>query len=289
MAQLGIQSIQPRGTPFHSYICRKKERTTALVVSAVLNGFRAIDTACQPKHYREDLVGKALEELNAKHGISREDLFLQTKFTSLSGQDRSLPLPYNPSDDVSAQVHASFNKSLENLKTSYIDSYVLHSPLRDITSTLEAWKVLISLQDEGKVRTIGVSNTYDVGILRALSEVRKVQVVQNRWYEGNAWDIDVFQYCRANGIQYQSFWTLSGSPSLLRHPSVLAISQSAKVTPAQVVFGLAQSLGIVPLSGTTNEVHMKEDLAVGPDVLYADESRVQDIKRMMGLDSVTVI
>ncbi|KAF8913682.1 NADP-dependent oxidoreductase domain-containing protein [Mucidula mucida] len=283
MAQLGIQFIQPPGTPFHSHTCRKKERTTALVVSAVLNGFRAIDTACQPKHYREDLVGNALEELNVKHGISRENIFLQTKFTSLSGQDRSLPLPYNPSDDVTTQVRASFNKSLENLKTNYFDSYILHSPLRNIASTLDAWKVLMSLQDEGKVRMIGVSNTYDVGVLQALSELRKVQVVQNRWFEGNAWDVDVFQYCRAHDIQYQSFWTLSGSPALLSHPSVLAISE---MTPAQVVFGLAQSLGIVPLSGTTNEVHMKEDLAVGPDVFSADESRVQDIKRMMGLDSV---
>ncbi len=224
---------------------------------------------------------------------------ISSRFTSLSGQDRSLPLPYNPSDDVTTQVRASFNKSLENLKTNYFDSYILHSPLRNIVSTLDAWKVLMSLQDEGKVRMIGVSNTYDVGVLQALSELRKVQVVQNRWFEGNAWDVDVFQYCRAHDIQYQcdfnhysvnarltrtrSFWTLSGSPSLLGHPSVLAISE---MTPAQVVFGLAQSLGIVPLSGTTNEVHMKEDLAVGPDVFSTDESRVQDIKRMMGLDSV---
>ncbi|KAJ3552405.1 hypothetical protein NP233_g12891 [Leucocoprinus birnbaumii] len=58
----------------------KKEQTTALVVAAVLKGFRAIDTACQPKHYREDLVGEALTILQDKHGIKREDLWLQTKY-----------------------------------------------------------------------------------------------------------------------------------------------------------------------------------------------------------------
>jgi len=61
---------------------RKKERTTALVVSAVLAGFRAIDTACQPKHYREDLVGDALQVLHEKHGYKREDLFVQTKLVT---------------------------------------------------------------------------------------------------------------------------------------------------------------------------------------------------------------
>ena len=58
--------------------------------------------------------------------------------------------------------------------------------------TLEAWKALGQLQDEGKVRLIGVSNTYDVRILASLGKARKVQVVQNRWYEGNEWDQKVW-------------------------------------------------------------------------------------------------
>uniref|UniRef100_A0A914YJJ9 Uncharacterized protein n=1 Tax=Panagrolaimus superbus TaxID=310955 RepID=A0A914YJJ9_9BILA len=78
----------------------KKDRTTELVVKAVLNGFRGIDTACQPKHYQEDLVGQALVTLQKEHNISRESLFVQTKFTSIDGQDpqkipydRNAPLP----------------------------------------------------------------------------------------------------------------------------------------------------------------------------------------------------
>jgi diketogulonate reductase-like aldo/keto reductase len=69
---------------------------------------------------------------------------------------------------------------------------------------VEAWHVLIALQDEGKVRKIGLSNVYDVGLLKALEAERQVQVVQNRWYEGNNWDRDVCKYCREKGIQYQS-------------------------------------------------------------------------------------
>jgi len=125
-------------------------------------------------------VGEALQILKAEHAITREDLLLQTKYTSISGQDTTKPLPYNPSESIRKQVEASFQNSLANLRTTYLDSYILHSPLKTIEHTLEAWRTLMALQDEGKVRTIGVSNTYDVNILHALSRERKVQVVQNR-------------------------------------------------------------------------------------------------------------
>lgn len=100
-------------------------------------------------------------------------------------------------------MEASFQNSLANLHTTYLDSYILHSPLKTIERTLEAWRTLMALQDEGKVRMIGVSNTYDVNILHTLSRERKVQVVQNRWYEGNGWDKSVLSYCQEHEIQYQ--------------------------------------------------------------------------------------
>ena len=70
-------------------------------------------------------------------------------------------------------------------------------------ATLEAWRTLMAAQDAGTVRKIGVSNLHDVRILSALGELRKVQVVQNRWYEGNMWDPDVWNYCKDHGIEYQ--------------------------------------------------------------------------------------
>jgi len=143
---------------------------------------------------------------------------------------------------------------------------------------MEAWRTLVTLQDEGKVRLIGISNAYDVNTLHVMSRERKVQVVQNRWYEGNEWDRQVLNYCREHDILYQyvtddlliclcfddnrSFWTLSGSPTLLSHPALLAVAKAANCAPAQAVFKFAQSEGIIPLSGTTSEIHMKEDLAV---------------------------
>ena len=73
----------------------KKERTTGLSVQAITAGFRGIDTACQPKHYNEPGVGEALIKLNAL-GIRREALFIQTKFTSLSGSEHK----FTPLDEA---------------------------------------------------------------------------------------------------------------------------------------------------------------------------------------------
>ncbi len=92
---------------------------------AVLSGFLAFDTANQPLHYSESLVGEALLKLQ-KQGLSREKLFLQTKFTPFHSQDHRIP--YDPSADISNQVGTSFQSSLNQLHTDYLDSYLLHGP-----------------------------------------------------------------------------------------------------------------------------------------------------------------
>ena len=97
----------------------KKEATARLVELAFDAGFRAIDTANQLIHYDEALVGRALVALE-KQGIARDALFLQTKFTSVDGQDHRTP--YDPSADLETQVGQSFDSSLAHLHTDYLDS-----------------------------------------------------------------------------------------------------------------------------------------------------------------------
>lgn len=79
---------------------------------AIKTGFRAIDTACQPKHYNEPGVGEGI----AKSGVPREQLFIQTKYTPIGGQDPN-NVPYNPKDDLRTQVRTSLGVSLKNLRT----------------------------------------------------------------------------------------------------------------------------------------------------------------------------
>ena len=59
----------------------------------------------------------------------------------------------------------------------------------------------------------------------------------------------------------RSFWTLTGSPNLLAHPATAAIAKANNCSPYQAVYRVVQSLGIVPLCGTTDEAHMREDIA----------------------------
>lgn len=117
----------------------KKDKTQHYVEQAIRAGFRGIDTACQPKHYYEPGVGNALERLIADGVVKREEIFLQTKYTPFGGQDPK-NIPYDPRLPLADQVSASFQTSLRNLKTDYLDSLVLHSPLKTVEETLTVWR-----------------------------------------------------------------------------------------------------------------------------------------------------
>ncbi|KAI9011797.1 Aldo/keto reductase [Hyaloraphidium curvatum] len=257
--------MSPPGWPPMIYgTAWKAERTHALVVQAVLAGFRRIDTACQPKHYREDLVGSAVEELARDHGVKREQLWIQTKFTPIDGHDRSKPLPYDPSKPVPEQVKQSVATSLKNLRTAYVDSLLLHSPL-PMPDLSRAWRQLESHVKEGTVRQIGISNIYDPQLLRSLWEEAEVKpaVVQNRFYSATAWDKEVRAFCREKGMEYQSFWTLTANPHLLSHHTIRTIAKRLGAGPEQALYGfLIHGLGCSPLNGTSSREHAVEDLKV---------------------------
>src|SRR5713101_5347549 len=104
----------------------KEERTAGLVELAVRAGFRGIDTANQRRHYFEAGVGEGLAAAYRAGIVTRDDLFLQTKFTYRRGQDERLP--YDPGARVAVQVEQSLAGSLEHLGTDRVDSFVLHGP-----------------------------------------------------------------------------------------------------------------------------------------------------------------
>jgi diketogulonate reductase-like aldo/keto reductase len=134
----------------------KKERTAALVEQALRVGFRGIDTACQPKHYDEPGVGAGIARALGA-GLRREDLYLQTKFTSRGGQDEKR-IPYDVRAPLEDQVRQSCEASLRNLGTTYLDGLLLHSPMRTLADTLRVWRVFEALVDDGLARNIGISN-----------------------------------------------------------------------------------------------------------------------------------
>jgi diketogulonate reductase-like aldo/keto reductase len=250
----------------------KKDATARLVQLAVESGFTAIDTANQLIHYQEALVGEALQAL-AKNGVKRDSLFLQTKFTSADGQDHRTP--YDAAADLTTQVRQSFDSSLNHLGTDYLDSYVLHAPFsrRGLDEAdWQVWAAMEAFYQSGKSKTIGISNV-SAAQLTQLCEQAKVRpmMVQNRCFAAQAWDKQVREFCQAQGILYQGFSLLTANREVFADPEIRAIAQRVGAGPAQVIFRFAMQVGMLPLTGTTSEQHMKEDLAVERFSLSAEE------------------
>jgi diketogulonate reductase-like aldo/keto reductase len=255
----------------------KEERTPLLVELALRMGFRGIDTANQRRHYFEAGVGQGLAAAYAT-GLLRADLFLQTKFTYRPGQDHRLP--YDPGASFSVQVAQSMASSLEHLGTDYVDSYVLHGPASGhgwSRADAEVWEAMIQERAAGRTRLLGVSNVS----LRHLEQMSDSHVelpafVQNRCFARLGWDREVRSFCSERKITYQGFSLLTANPEVLRHPLVTSLAKRSEATPAQVILSFARSIGMLPLTGTSNADHMKQDLAsvsivLAPDAVHAIE------------------
>lgn len=249
----------------------KKEKTASLVEQALTLGFHGLDTAGQPKHYDEEGVGMGMAEA-LKSGLSRRDIFLQSKFTPLDGQDPQR-LPYEATASLSEQVVQSFTHSLRNLQTDYLDSLVLHSPLPKLEDLREVWRAMENIVDSGKARQLGISNCYQTERLQDLYQWARIKpaVVQNRFYAQTGYDRDIRDFCRRHGMLYQSFWTLTANPALLAHGTVQSLVQRYQRSPAQILYRYLTQIGIIPLIGTTSTSHMKEDLAIFDFELLASE------------------
>jgi len=263
-------------SPFPDFIygtAWKEDRTAALTELALRMGFRGIDTANQRRHYFEQGVGHGLAAAYNAGIVTRDDLFLQTKFTYQPGQDHRLP--YDPAASLSIQVAQSMASSLDHLATDHVDSYVLHGPSSNHDWTdadAEVWEAMRKERDAGRTRLLGVSNVS----LRHLQHMAVARAelpafVQNRCYARLGWDRAVRSFCHDHKIVYQGFSLLTANQEVLHHPliasltitslTITSLTASANATLAQVVFSFARSIGILPLTGTSNPEHMKQDLA----------------------------
>lgn len=257
----------------------KKDDTARLVRQALGAGFRGVDTACQPKHYNEAGVGEGIAAFLRDSGLTRADLYIQTKFTSVDGQDPKR-VPYDRELPLREQVIASCDASLANLGVDVLDCLVLHSPMRNLEQTLLIWSAFEGLVVRGKVRTLGISNCYGLPTLRAVCEHSKIKpaVLQNRFYKDEQYDVCLRQFCKQVRITYQGFWTLTANPHILKAYPLLQIARRMQWTPAQTFLRCLTQAGIVPLVGTTSATHMTEDLTI-----FDTELAFTDVQSILAL------
>jgi len=254
----------------------KEDRTAALTELAIRSGFRAIDTANQRKHYFEAAVGQGLAAAYRTGIVTRNDLFLQTKFTYQEGHDHRLP--YDPAATLSVQVAQSMASSLEHLCTDYVDSFVLHGPASHshwTTHDFETWQAMIKERDAGRTRLLGVSNISLAQLQQmARAHAEPPAFVQNRCYASRGWDREVRAFCRERNIIYQGFSLLTANVEVLRHPFIAGLAAQLNASPAQIVFAFARHVGMLPLTGTSNADHMQQDLASLKITLAPDAVRI---------------
>lgn len=274
-----MPNAQPAIPDFLYGTAWKEDRTAALTELAIRSGFRAIDTANQRRHYFEAGVGQGLAAAYRAGLVTRAGLFLQTKFTYQEGQDHRLP--YDPAATLSLQVAQSMASSLEHLGTDCVDSFVLHGPASRshwTTADFETWQAMIKEREAGRTRLLGVSNiSLDQLQQMARAHAEPPAFVQNRCYASRGWDREVRAFCRERNIVYQGFSLLTANMEVVRHPHVAALAARFNASPAQIVFAFARQVGMLPLTGTTNAEHMKQDLAsrsleLPPDAVNAIEA-----------------
>ncbi|HAT9146594.1 aldo/keto reductase [Legionella pneumophila] len=242
----------------------KEDDTKRLVLQALNSGFRGIDTANQRRHYFEEAVGDAIDQFLTTSQKTRSDLFLQTKFTSVHGQDHRKP--YDEFDSLTNQVKQSFASSLEHLQTDYIDAYILHGPSLShgiIDADLEIWQAMEELVCSRKVQFLGISN---VNMAQVEELYRKVSIkpsfIQNRCFAITQWDQDVRTFSQKNKIIYQGFSLLTANQRYLLNPHMQSLAVKYDKTIPQIIFRFANQVGILPLTGTTNQQHMDNDLNI---------------------------
>jgi diketogulonate reductase-like aldo/keto reductase len=259
----------------------KEDATQSLTETAITQGFRGIDTANQRRHYHEAGVGQAVAVAIGRGQITREDLFLQTKFTSREGQDHRLR--YDPQAPVATQVEQSFASSLDHLGTDFVDSYVLHGPTRRVglaPADWEAWRAMEAIHTDGRARVLGVSNV-SLEQLELLCEQARVRprFVQNRCFAVLGWDREVREFCKANDMVYQGFSLLTANGDALAHPAMSQIAKRHGRSLSQIVFRFALDVGMLPLTGTSNADHMRMDLDISNFRL--EQVEIEQIESLM--------
>ncbi len=223
---------------------------------ALKAGYRHIDTALAYENETE--IGRALKE----SGIKREEIFVTTKLPAqIKGYDEALE---------------AFDISLKNLGLDYIDLYLIHAPWpwsnigQDCTKeNIESWKAMIKLYNEGKIRSIGVSNFRPENIKPLIDATGFVpQANQIRYFIGNT-QKEVVDYCNENNILIEAYSPLATS-KLLQDEGVINMAKKYNVTPAQLALRYCIENNTLPLPKSIHEERIKANLDINFNISKED-------------------
>lgn len=237
-----------------------KEKCEHCVLDALEVGYRAIDTA--QSYFNEKEVGNAIE----KSPVDRKDIFLTTKvWIEHYGYEAT---------------KASVLKSMEKLKTDYIDLVLLHQPFADYYG---AYRALEDLYEEGKLRAIGVSNFYPDRLVDIAFFARiKPMVNQIETHPLNQ-QIEAHKWLEKYGVIHEAWAPFGeGRGNMFNNTILRAIGEKYNKSVAQVILRWQLQRGIVVIPKSTHKERMAENLNVFDFALTDSE-----MQTIAGLDSKT--
>ena len=209
------------------------------VLTALQTGYRLIDTAAC--YGNERAVGEAVRE----SGISRQEVFLTSKvWIQDAGYEKT---------------KLSFQKTLENLGTDYLDLYLIHMPYGDYYGS---WRAMEELYREGKVRAIGLSNFLPHHIENILAHCTVAPMADQLEYHPGYSQEAAVRYCQDHGILVQA-WSPLGRTRVLEDPMILSLAEKYGVSPAKICLGFALQRGVQPLPKASSQERMRENLDLG--------------------------
>jgi len=220
------------------------------VKTAINTGYRLIDTAAI--YGNESGVGEAIRDC----GLGRRELFITTKlWNDRHGYDETL---------------AAFDESMQKLGLEYLDLYLIHWPAPKIGLYVKSWEALIRLRDEGRIKSIGVSN-FNIGHLqRLLDETGVLPVVNQIELNPRFQQPELRQYHAEHNIVTES-WSPLGHGLLWDNPVLAGIAAKHKRSLAQVVLRWHTQLGNVVIPKSITPERIRENFHIFDFKLDADD------------------
>jgi alcohol dehydrogenase (NADP+) len=261
--------------------------TRSATRDALEAGFRHFD--CAERYRNEREVGEALQAGLAAEGIAREDIFVTTKLWN--------------SNHRPERVEPAFQASLDRLRLSYLDLYLIHTPFafqpgeeqdpRDQdgnviydngVTLLDTWRAMESLVDQGRCRAIGLSDISLNQLLPIYESARvkpaAVQVEAHPYLP----ETELLEFCKEKGIVFLAFAPLGHGmrPGLLEDPVISAIAARVGKTPAQVLLAWAVQRGTALLTTPKSAARAKEnfDISALPEDTLNEINRIQTRQRL---------
>lgn len=225
-------------------------RTAEVVDAALRMGYRHVDTASLYRN--EDGVGDGIRA----SGIPRDELFVTTKlWDDAHGFDAAL---------------RAFDESATRLDLDYVDLYLIHWPCPSQDRYVDAWRALIRLRDEGRTRSIGVSNFHPHHIERIVAETGVSPVVNQVELHPRFPQAALREWSAERGILVES-WAPLARGGLLDDPVIERIAARHGRSPAQIVIRWHLDLGLVVVPKSTSPDRIRENSEVADFRLDADD------------------